>query len=241
MAARPSLKALGRGFPLSAKTARRNGGSGMADETKSEIPAWLAPHGPRWRVNGKADVHDNPWFGVEVYDAVAPTGAAARYFMQVYKNVAVGVLPLHEDGTVTLVGQWRFPFGTYSWELPEGGAPHDEPPLEGGKRELREEAGLEAAEWRRILTMQLSNASSDEVAVGFLATGLSPVPHERDETEALSLVRVPFRDALAAAVAGHVQDSITVAMLLRVHHMAVEGELPDALARAVLDKQPPID
>jgi 8-oxo-dGTP pyrophosphatase MutT (NUDIX family) len=210
----------------------------MADDSKSEFPAWLAPHGPRWEVKSKADIHDNPWFGLEVYEAVAPTGAPARYFMQVYKNVAVGVLPLHEDGTVTLVGQWRFPFGTYSWELPEGGAPLHEAPLEGAKRELREEAGLQAADWREVLVMQLSNASSDEVAVGYLATGLSPVPHERDETEFLSVARVPFRDALEAAVAGQIQDAITVAMLLRVHHMAVEGELPDALAQAVLRRQP---
>ncbi len=208
----------------------------MSEADDGEIPPWLVPHGRPWRVLDGAETHDNPWFAVEVYDAIAPTGAQARYFTQVYKNWAVGVLPLHEDGTITLVGQWRFPFGTYSWELPEGGAPKAEPPLEGARRELREEAGLEAAEWRLILTMQLSNASSDEVSLGYLATGLSPVPHERDATEALALARVPFREALDAAVAGRIQDSITVAMLLRVHHMAVEGELPDALARLVLRK-----
>jgi len=205
----------------------------MADD---ETPYdWLRPHGERWRVLSRAEVLDNPWFAVETYEATAPTGAPARYHLQVYKNRAVGVLPLHEDGTITLVGQWRFPFGTYSWELPEGGAPKDEPPLEGAKRELREEAGLEASDWREILTLQLSNASSDEVAVGFLATGLSPVPHDRDPTEALAVARVPFRQALKAALEGRIQDSITVAMLLRAHHMAVEGELTGALARAVLE------
>jgi 8-oxo-dGTP pyrophosphatase MutT (NUDIX family) len=201
----------------------------------ADDPEWLRPHGRPWRALAGERVHDNPWFAVESYDAVAPTGAAARYHMQVYKNWAVGILPLHDDGAVTLVGQWRFPFGTYSWEIPEGGAPKDEAPVEGARRELREEAGLEAAELRQILTLQLSNASSDEVAIGFLATGLSPVPHEPDPTEALAIVRVPFRDALNAAVKGEIQDSIAVAMLLRVHHMAVVGELSSALTRAVLD------
>lgn len=203
----------------------------MADSGDGD---WLGPRGPAWRVKSGERVHDNPWFAVETYDAVAPTGAEARYHMQVYKNWAVGVLPLHEDGTVTLVGQWRFPFGQYSWELPEGGAPKGEAPLEGAKRELREEAGLEAADWRHVLTMQLSNASSDEVALGYLATGLSAVAREPDPTEALTLARVPFGQALAAAVAGRIQDSITVAMLLRVHHMATTGELADDLTKVVL-------
>lgn len=196
-------------------------------------PEWLRPRGQGWRVKSRTRIHDNPWFEVEDCDVVAPTGNPARYYLQKYKNVAVGVLPLHDDGTVTLVGQWRFPFDAYSWELPEGGAPHGEAPVDGGRRELREEAGLQAEHWREILTMQLSNSSSDEVAVGFLATGLSPVSRAPDETEELVVVRAPFTEALQAAVSGRIQDAITVAMLLRVHHMAHVGELPPDLARLV--------
>ncbi len=199
-------------------------------------PDWLKPRGSGWTVNAARPVQDNPWFAVTTYDAVAPTGAPAAYHVLGFKNWAVGVLPLHDDGTVTLVGQWRFPFGTYSWEIPEGGAPKSEDPLDGAKRELREEAGLVAAEWRHILTMQLSNASSDEVALGFLASGFTLIDKEPDATEALTSVRVPFREALSAAVRGRIQDSITVAMLLRVHHMAYEGELPQAMARKILGR-----
>ena len=199
-----------------------------------EDPDWLRPRGKGWQVRAKTHLHDNPWFAVDEFDAVAPTGHPARYYMQAYKNIAVGVLPLHDDGTITLVGQWRFPFDAYSWELPEGGAPKNEAPVEGARRELREEAGLAAGDWRLILTMQLSNASSDEIALGYLATNLSPVEREPDATEQLSVVRVPFREALKAAVSGRIQDAITVAMLLRVHHMAHEGELSDDLTRLIL-------
>ena len=191
--------------------------------------------GPPWRVRSTTPIHDNPWFAVEDHEAIAPTGVEARYYMLRYKNWAVGVVPLHADGTITLVGQWRFPAGAYSWELPEGGQPRAEAPLEGGRRELREEAGLEARDWRLILKMQLSNASSDELAWLYLATGLSEAPVEPDPTEALVIARVPFRQALAAVLAGEIQDSLTVAALLRVHHMAVTGELGDKLAAAVLD------
>ena len=197
---------------------------------------WLAPQGPGWTHEPAVPSHDNPWFAVENYRATAPTGHPTDYYVQRYKNVAVGVLPLHADGTITLVGQWRFPFGAYSWELPEGGAPHAEEPLAGARRELAEEAGLRAERWKAVLWMHLSNASSDEEAIGYLATDLSACEAAPEETEALAIARVPFREALHAAVTGSIQDALTVAMLLRVHHMAVEGELDSALAGLVLKR-----
>jgi len=203
----------------------------------ASLPAWLTPRGPRWQADAPTRLLDNPWFSVDHYVATAPTGAPADYYLQGFKNLAVGALPLHDDGSVTLVGQWRFPFGTYSWEIPEGGAPKHEDPLDGAKRELREEAGLEAAEWRQVLTLQMSNSCSDERAIGYLATGLTPVERAPDETEDLAIVRVPFREALNAAVRGLIEDSITVAMLLRVHHMAYEGNLDPALAKAILARE----
>jgi 8-oxo-dGTP pyrophosphatase MutT (NUDIX family) len=173
---------------------------------------------------------------VSDHEATAPTGAPARYGLVSFKNLAIMVLPVHDDGTVTLVGQSRFPLGDYSWEIPEGGAPMAEDPLAGAKRELAEEAGLVAAEWREIMRTQLSNSVTDERAIGYLALGLSPADgaDQADDTEDIALVRVPFREALDAALAGYLQDMLTVAMLLRGYHMAREGALPDDLARAML-------
>ena len=204
----------------------------------AQDPDWLKPHGQPWKVLTSEVLQDNPWFRVELHRAVAPTGVEADYYMSHFKNVAVGVLPLFDDGTVCLVGQWRFPFGTYSWEIPEGGVPMSETPLDGAKRELREEAGLLASDWREVLTMQLSNASSNEVSICYLAMGLSQAERDLDPTEALALERVPFQEALAAAVAGKIRDSMAVATLLRVHHMAVTGELPEALRARVLGREP---
>ena len=137
---------------------------------------------------------------------------------------------------MTLVGQNRFALADYSWELPEGGSPLGEDPLDGAKRELAEETGLQAREWRKVLQAQLSNSVTDERAVGYLALGLSEGDggHKRDDTEEIALARVPYREALDAALSGHMEDVLTVAMLLRAYHMAREGELPDALTRAML-------
>ena len=202
----------------------------------SKTPAWLRPHGAAWKGGDERVVYENPWIKVSHQEATAPTGRPAQYGLVRFKNIATAVLPLHDDGTVTLVGQHRFPLADYSWELPEGGAPLGQDPLEGAKRELAEETGLQAREWRKVLQLQLSNSVTDERAVGYVALGLSPAAdgHVRDETEELSLVRAPFREVLDAALAGRMEDALTVAMLLRAYHMAREGELPDALVRVML-------
>ena len=199
-------------------------------------PAWLRAHGKPWMPGVERVAFESAWITVTDQEAVAPTGRLARYGMVQFKYLAIAVLPLHDDGTVTLVGQHRFPLGDYSWELPEGGAPLHEDPLDGAKRELAEETGLAAGDWQEILRTQLSNSVTDERMIGYLATGLSEASsgHHVDDTEAIALVRAPFREALDAAMAGYLADMLTVAMLLRGYHMAREGALPAALARAML-------
>jgi len=202
----------------------------------SEKPAWLRPHGRPWTPGTERVAFESGWITVTEQTAIAPTGKPSPYGLVRFKNLAVAVLPIHEDGTIVLVGQHRFPLGDYTWELPEGGSPLAEDPLEGAKRELAEETGLAAAEWREVMRAQLSNSVTDERMIGYLATGLTSAgtAHAADETEAIALVRVPFREAVEAAAAGYLPDMLTVAMLLRGYHMAREGSLPGALARAML-------
>ena len=202
----------------------------------SQKPLWLTEHGRPWAQGEPRVVYENPWIRVTEQQAIAPTGRPALYGVVGFKNLALAVLPIDGEGRVIMVGQHRLPFGDYSWEIPEGGGPRGEDPLEGAKRELAEETGLAAADWREILRVQLSNSVTDELAVGYLATGLSPVPdtHHVDDTEEFAQVRAPFREVLDAALAGHIRDALTVAMLLRAYHMAVEGHLDDALARVML-------
>lgn len=200
----------------------------------SQKPYWPPPHGPSWIRDEGRLVYDNRWISLREHHPVAPTGNPALYGVVHFKNFAIGVLPIHEDGTVTLVGQHRFPTAAYSWEIPEGGGPLDVDPLESAKRELREEAGLIAADWREAMQFDLSNSVTDERGYGYVAFGLTPTDSAPDETEALTLVRAPFREALDQAGRGGLRDMITLAMLWRAYHMAREGELPRALAQAML-------
>ena len=200
----------------------------------SQKPKWLRAQGEPWRQLAERAIYDNPGRAGREYDVLPPTGRPALYGVVHFKNLALAILPLHDDGAVTLVGQSRFPHAGFSWELPEGGGALDVDPLESARRELREETGMEAADWTPIGRFQLSNSITDELAYGFLATGLSQGDAAPDETEQLSIVRVPSREALDAVLAGDIEDILTVAILLRAYHMAREGSLPGALAPAML-------
>lgn len=199
-------------------------------------PRWAEglPEAPRWRSLGESVLIETPWMRVTRHPAVAPTGAEADYVVMRPRNVGTGVLPLHDDGTVDLVGQHRFTLMRYSWEMPEGGAPEGEDPFDAVQRELAEEAGLKAAHWRAALDMDLSNSITDERVMTWVAWGLSPAPTDPDPTEVIVSARVPFRDLLAEIERGAVRDAMTVATAYKAYHMAREGDLPAALAQAML-------
>ena len=199
-------------------------------------PAWDDPSDrpPPWRSAGESLIFENPWMRLTRHPATAPTGLQSDYVVMRPKNVAVGVLPVHEDGTVTLVGQQRFALMNWSWEMPEGGAPFDEDPIEGAKRELAEEAGLRASHWLPVLKVEMANSITDERALAWIAWGLAPAPVAPDPTEVIRVARVPFGDLLREIGRGSIRDMFTVATALRAYHMAREDELPPELAEAML-------
>ena len=170
------------------------------------------------------------------HPSTAPTGMKADYAVVRFKNVGTGVLPIHDDGTVTLVGQQRFAHANYSWEMPEGGAPLDEDPFDGVRRELAEEAGLVAEHWAPALSVEMSNSITDEIGMTWIAWGLSDTATAPDPSEVITVVRVPFLDLLDEIGRGTVRDMLTVATAYRAYHMAMTGALPEALARALLGR-----
>ncbi len=166
-----------------------------------------------WRVLGSRPVYENPWISVREDEVIRPDGNPGIYGVVHYKNTAVGVLPV-EDGHVYLVGQYRYPLERYSWEIPEGGCPEDEDPLQAARRELKEETGLEADHWEKLGEADLSNSVADERAVWFLATGLSAGEQQPDGTEVLGVRRVALDEAVAMAFDGRMRDALSQLALL---------------------------
>jgi len=190
--------------------------------------------GDPWIVKSVAQPFANTWLALDEHQVTRPDGSPGAYTVVRIRRLAVGVLPIDANGDVHLVGQWRFPLKRYSWEMPEGGSEPGENALECAKRELAEETGLSAVNWRPVLEMDLSNSLTDEAAQIFLATDLSAGTAAPEPTEILRHRRAHFSEVLTRVVDGRIRDSMTVAAVLRAHHMAVTGELPRGLADAML-------
>ncbi len=190
--------------------------------------------GDPWTVKSVTQALSNDWFRVESNAVVRPDGTDGTYSVVRIRRLAVGVLPIEADGSVHMVGQWRFPLGRYSWEMPEGGAEPGEDALACAKRELEEEAGLTAGSWTKVLEMDLSNSLTDERAVIFVAADLKHGKPNPEGTEVLKHKRAHFLEVLERVSGGQIRDSMTVAAVLRAHHMAVTGQLPAPLAAAML-------
>jgi 8-oxo-dGTP pyrophosphatase MutT (NUDIX family) len=190
-----------------------------------------------WTVLLRKTVYENDWIRVDHHDVLGPSGGPGVYGTVHFKNQATGVVPIDANGNVILVGQYRFPLHAYSWEIPEGGGAHSATALESAQRELREECGLTAACWKEIVVMDLSNSVSDEGSTAFLAWELSEVTAQPDETEKLKIARMPFWNAVEKAKSGEIRDAISVAALLRVALMALQGELPEQIAKTIGRRQ----
>jgi 8-oxo-dGTP pyrophosphatase MutT (NUDIX family) len=187
-----------------------------------------------WVVNAVRRAYETNWFAVDDYEVTNPGGKPGVYGVVKVRRLAVGVLPIGADGAVHLVGQWRFPLARYSWEMPEGGAEPGEAAEACARRELEEETGLSAGRLEPILEMDLSNSLTNEAAVLFLATDLRQGEASPEEVEVLERRAAPFTEVLQRVIDGRIRDSLTVAAVLRAHHMAVTGALPAALAEAML-------
>lgn len=186
-----------------------------------------------WIVHDETVSFDNPWIAVHEFPVTMPSGDPGRYGVVHFKNRAIGVLPLDEEGYTWIVGQHRFPFDAYSWELPEGGGPLAERPEDAAHRELEEETGIKAEKLTQIGTWHLSNSVTDEIAIAYIATGLSSGEFAPDPTEVLEIKRLPFAELLDLVISGEITDAFTVLMVQTAYIKAQRGLLPEEISRHI--------
>jgi 8-oxo-dGTP pyrophosphatase MutT (NUDIX family) len=168
-----------------------------------------------WTTLGSRIVVSNPWFKVQENAVIRPDGTPGTY-TTVLARSAVGVVPCFPDGTILLVGQYRYSIGQYSWEIPEGGGEEGESPIRTARRELEEETGYRAQSLRSLGRLHTSNCFTNEMAYLYYATGLSPGSMRPDGTERLVTRRLPFTEAYRMAIEARITDSITITALFRL-------------------------
>lgn len=183
------------------------------------MPALPQPEDPNpYTTHTRELVHDTPWIRVRKDTISHRSGAAARGYSVVgFRKTACGVLALDGEDRVVLVGQWRYPLESYSWEIVEGGGEPGESPFDTLRRELAEEAHLTAQLWEPLAFHHPSNASTDEECFLMLATGLEATEGGHDDDEEFLHQRVPFAEALARVFRGEITDGPTVVALLALH------------------------
>lgn len=169
-----------------------------------------------WTTTSKRVAYENPWIKIAHHEVINPGGGSGIYGLVHFKNQAIGIVPVDEEGCTYLVGQWRYPLEEYHWEIPEGGCPLGSDPLATAKRELKEETGLVAAEWTTLLDFHLSNSVTDEYGIAYLALGLTQEVAEPEETEEIQVKRVPLKEAVEMVMQGKIKDALSVMALQRV-------------------------
>ncbi|MBS1916066.1 MAG: NUDIX hydrolase [Bacteroidetes bacterium] len=178
-----------------------------------------------WAILSEKKIYDNPWINVTEFAVINPNGGNGIYGKVHFKNLAIGILPLDKNMNTYLVGQYRFPLDQYSWEIPEGGGKIGIDPLISAQRELIEETGLIAVQWKEILRMHLSNSVTDEYAIIYIATGLEQMKPMPEETEKIAIKKLPFEEAYKMVQEGLITDSMSVAAIQKVKLMQLDGTL----------------
>ena len=174
-----------------------------------------------WELEKSESIYESAFIGLTMDTIVAPDGDRLNRAV-LHHHGAVGILVLDEEDRVLVLDQYRHPVGKRLIELPAGILDIEgEAPLDAARRELREEADLEATQWKSLLRMYATPGCSTEHWEVFLAEGLSPTPEEqrieREGEEAhMRQLWVPLADLIVAALDGRIGDSMTVSSVLAV-------------------------
>ena len=163
---------------------------------------------------------------VEKWQVELPNGDTSMREI-VRHNGASAIVPVDDQGMVTLVRQYRTAIGQCTWEIPAGKLDSaSEDPFAAAKRELEEETGLRAAEWRKLTTIYTTPGFCSEQIAIYLATGLSQRNAHPDEDEFLGLTRMPLQEAVSLCMSGQFRDSKTVIGLLMAHMALAASDMP---------------
>ena len=184
----------------------------------SEYFAQRSPDG--YTVAGSERIYDGKIFSVVGETIAFPDGSRARRDM-VKHGGAVAIAALDSRQQLVMLEQYRPAVGSFLWELPAGLRDVEgEPPSQAARRELVEEAGLEAATWQTLVDVVSAPGFSNERVRIFLATDLresSDTSFVREAEEAdMSVRRIPLSECVRAVMSGRIVNSLAIAGVLAV-------------------------
>lgn len=165
------------------------------------------------RVLSSRRIYDGKVLALDVDEVEEPGGVRATREVVRHRG-SVAALPVHADGRLVLVRQYRHPVADRVWELPAGRLDPGETPEQGALRELEEEVGLRAGRLERLATYFTTPGFCDEVMHLFRASDLSEVPPRPEADERIEVLTVTFAEARQMLRSGELREGKTLVAVL---------------------------
>lgn len=154
----------------------------------------------------------NPYWEYKLDRYTLPDGSAGEYHY-VHSPGAAMAIPVHDDGSITLVRQFRYLWKKDSIEFPCGGVKNGDYPGTA-RNELAEEARLAAGELKQVAEFNPFNGATDEVCKVYLATRLAEASGTRDASEEFEIIRISVAEFEKMVEQREVWDGMTLAAWL---------------------------
>lgn len=168
-----------------------------------------------WTTLQSRIAYSNDWLRIREDNVLRPDGQPGLYGV-VEIRPSVGVLAINDAGEAALVGQWRYPVGRYGWEIVRGGSSEGETDMVTvARRELREEAGYDAAQWSPLGQVDVCNGVTTDVQHLFVARQLTFAGVHLDPVEEIETRWLPFDEVVRMALDGRITEVCSVAAVLR--------------------------
>ncbi len=159
-------------------------------------------HNGPWIIKSSRQVYKNPWIDVQEDQVIRPDGTPG-IFATIQMKHGVSVLAMDGQGKVYLTEEFRYVLGTKSMEVVSGGVEPQKLPVEAGKRELREELGIEAEEWIDLGYVNPFTSVVHSPGYLFLARKLRFTAQQREGTEIIRVLKMPFYKAVELVMESH--------------------------------------